>query len=274
MDFHLFGELPPEIRAEIWKLSLPEVEPEVCIVPSTCDTPQSLLVYTAFPVLMHVCHESRQFVQNSRLSGINLMRPRSAIDTIDFPVPFRPYQPELDTLFCQNQGPASLEDIASEDDFEHVIQETRHLAIPGEKEFLDLVAWVLTFYFPKLETLSVVVGDPSNGSCFGSYFDTPKTRCKLRQINAGGTHIYKVDVKDLDGTQTWDPSHLSRCMAEYTQELEKIIEECFNDMDRTLRRAHRWWNRESKTFRRVQYLTQTFVEYEAGSTFRLESIFS
>ncbi|KXH43822.1 hypothetical protein CSAL01_03984 [Colletotrichum salicis] len=274
MHFHLFGELPPEIRAEIWKLSLPEVEPEVCIVESSCDTPQSLLVYTAFPALMHVCHESRQFVQNSRLSDIKFTRPDSATDKIEFFVPFRHYQPEMDTLFCQNQGPASLEDIASEEDFEHVLQETRHLAIPGEKEFLDLVAWVLTFYFPKLETLSVVVKNPSHDSCFGSYFDAPKTRCKLRQVSAEDTHTYTVDVKDLDGSETWDPSHLSKSMREYTQELEKIIEECFNDMDVTLRRAHRWWNRESKTFKRVQYLTQTFVEYETGSAFRLAKALS
>ncbi|KAK1978502.1 hypothetical protein LZ30DRAFT_598993, partial [Colletotrichum cereale] len=70
MEFHLFGELPPEIRALIWLLALPEDEPEVCIVQPACNTPQSLIVYTAFPVLMHVCHESRQFVQNPRLSGI------------------------------------------------------------------------------------------------------------------------------------------------------------------------------------------------------------
>ncbi|OHE94756.1 hypothetical protein CORC01_09973 [Colletotrichum orchidophilum] len=62
---------------------------------------------------MHVCHESRQFVQNSMLSGIEFKRPDSAIDTVNFSVPFRPYQPDLDTLFCQNQGPASLEDISA-----------------------------------------------------------------------------------------------------------------------------------------------------------------
>ncbi|OHE94755.1 hypothetical protein CORC01_09972 [Colletotrichum orchidophilum] len=56
-------------------------------------------------------------------------------------------------------------------------------------------------------------------------------------------------------------------MREYTQELEKIIEECFDSMDRRLRKAHRWWKREAKTFRRVQYLTQTFIEYKAEGTF-------
>ncbi|GKT61979.1 hypothetical protein ColTof4_02393 [Colletotrichum tofieldiae] len=269
MEFHLFGDLPPEIRALIWNFSLPEDEPEVCIPQPTCDTPQSLVVYTAFPVLMHVCYESRQFVQNSRLSGINFISSGSSAIAAGCPAPFRSFRPELDILFCQNKGPAALDDVSGEDELEPILQETRHLAISGEKEYINLVAWVLLFYFPKLETLSVVVGDPSLDSCFESYFDAPKTRCKLRRISDEHARSTIWGAKKAVDVGIWEPVHLSDCMVQYTGELEKLMAECLEDMDRTIRKSHQWWDDEAKAIRKVKYLTQTFVEYEADGLFRL-----
>ncbi|KAK1674711.1 hypothetical protein BDP55DRAFT_666013 [Colletotrichum godetiae] len=66
-SFEKFPHLPVELRQAIWRFSLPDKdEPEVCVVTYLSrDT-----VYTAFSVLMHVCQDSRHFVQNSKASGI------------------------------------------------------------------------------------------------------------------------------------------------------------------------------------------------------------
>ncbi|TQN72966.1 hypothetical protein CSHISOI_02479 [Colletotrichum shisoi] len=269
MTFHTFGDLPPEIRVLIWAFSLPESEPEVCIAQPTGDAPHSLVVYTAFPVIMHVCHEARQFVQNTRLSGIDFASSGSAYTTAGCPVPFRPFRPELDTLFCQNTGPAALEDISSEDDLEPILQETRHLAISGKREYINLVAWVLLFYFPKLETLSVVVGDPSLDTCFESYFDAPNTRCKLRRISDEHARSTVLGARKPIDLGVWEPIYISDCMEQFTRQLETLMMECFEGMDRVVRKSHQWWDNKAKTVRKVKYLTQTFVEYEEDGLFRL-----
>ncbi|WYZ46298.1 hypothetical protein EsH8_IX_000523 [Colletotrichum jinshuiense] len=268
MTFHLFGDLPPEIRAAIWKLSLPEDEPEVCIAQSTSDTSQCMVVYTAYPVLMHVCRESRHFVQHFNLSGIRFTTPETTCVQVRCPVPFRSFRPDLDTLFCQNRGPAAVEDL-SDNISEPILDETLHLAITGEKEYLDLVAWVITFYFPKLETLSVVVDDPSRQCCFDTYFEAPTKRCKLRRISDKHSNMTSIiGANKLADTGTWEPICLADCMAEYTQELEKIVTECFESMDTTLRELHKWWNHESRSIKKLKYLTETFIEYEADGLFR------
>ncbi|KAK1596449.1 uncharacterized protein LY79DRAFT_65100 [Colletotrichum navitas] len=260
MEFHLFGDFPPEIRVLIWQFAIPENEPEVCIVQPACDTPQSLLVYTAFPVLMHVCHESRQLVQNSRLSGINFISSKSANSTAGCLVPSRRFRPELDTLFCPIGGPAALEDISSQDELESILQETRYLAVSGKKEYINLLAWILLFHFPKLETLSVVVGDMSPDSCFESCFDAPKTRCKLSRISGEPAWSMVRGAKQSVDVGVPGPVHFSDCMGHYTHELEKLMAECVEDMERTIRKSHPWWDNESNAVRKVKYSVQAFVE--------------
>ncbi|KAK2000113.1 hypothetical protein LX36DRAFT_668941 [Colletotrichum falcatum] len=200
MEFHLFGVFPPEVRELIWRLALPEDEPEVCIVQPACDTPQSLIVYTAFPVLMH---------------------------------------------------------------------ETRHLAVSGQKEYINLLAWILLFYFPKLETLSVVVNDLSVDSCFESHFDAPKARCKLRIISGEPTMSVIMGAKKSVDVRISGPVHLSGCMENYTHELEKYMVEYVEDMDRTKRKSHQWWDMESNAVRTVKYSIQAFAEYKADGAFSL-----
>ncbi|KAK2041557.1 hypothetical protein LZ31DRAFT_625542 [Colletotrichum somersetense] len=269
MDFNLFGKFPPEIRALLWQYALPEDEPEVCIVQPACDTLQSLLVHTAFPVLMHVCHESRQFVLNSRLSGINFISPEAASSTAGCLVPFRLFRPDLDTLFCPVAGPAALEDISSQDELEPILQETRHLAVTGKKEHINLLAWILLFYFPKLETLSVVANGLSLGACFESPFDAPKTRCKLQRISGGPARSMIRGAKKFVNAGSSGPVHFSDCMENYANELENLMAECVEDMDRTIRKSHPWWDNETNAVRKVKYLVQAFVEYTADGAFGL-----
>ncbi|KAF5492017.1 hypothetical protein CGCS363_v010939 [Colletotrichum siamense] len=90
--------LPPEIRAMVWKFSLPDDVPEVCIFqkPSIFATSvfSTLVVDTAFPALVHVCRETRYFVFNTKISGI----PFRYSDLAGCDTPYRPFRNELDTL--------------------------------------------------------------------------------------------------------------------------------------------------------------------------------
>ncbi|WDK17322.1 hypothetical protein CGRA01v4_08605 [Colletotrichum graminicola] len=267
MEFHLFGDFPPEIRALIWQFAIPKDEPEVCIVQPACDTPQSLLVHPALPVLMHVCHESRQLVQNSRLSGINFISSKSANSTAGYLVPFRLFRPELDILFCPIGGPAALEEISSQDELESILRETRHLAVSGKKEYINLLAWILLFHFPKLETLSVVVGGLSLDSCFESYFDAPKTRCELRRISGEPSWSMNRGAKKSVDIRVPGPVNFSGYIEHYTHELEKLMAESVDDMERTIRKSHPWWDNESNAVRKVKYSVQAFMECTVDGIF-------
>ncbi|KAH9238022.1 hypothetical protein K456DRAFT_1721613 [Colletotrichum gloeosporioides 23] len=90
--------LPPEIRAMVWKFSLPDDVPEVCVFqkPSIYATSvfSTLVVDTAFPALVHVCRETRYFVFNTKISGISFRYS----DLAGCDTPYRPFRNELDTL--------------------------------------------------------------------------------------------------------------------------------------------------------------------------------
>ncbi|KAK2018157.1 hypothetical protein LZ32DRAFT_687880 [Colletotrichum eremochloae] len=183
-------------------------------------------------------------------------------------VPSRLFRPELDTLFCQIGG-ATLENITGEDELEPILQETRHLAVSGKKEYINLLAWILLFYFPKLETLSVIVDDLSPDSCFKSYFEAPKTRCKLRRIPGESARAIIRGAKKSVDVGIPGPVHLFNCMRNYTYELEKLMAEHVEDMDSATRNSHQWWDNESNTVRKIKYSIQLFVEYTVDGAFRL-----
>lgn len=96
-----FGNLPIEIQYKIWSLAVPDDEAEVCVA----DGPYGdyyvgrppngyLCVYTAYPVPMHICRESRIFAKNTALSGARFRKS----DRAGFAVPYRAFRPDLDTL--------------------------------------------------------------------------------------------------------------------------------------------------------------------------------
>ncbi len=100
-----FNALPLEIKEAIWQLALAAVvdHPEICIAwpiksshYNRISTP--LLVDTAFPVLMHVCGQWRDFVLSSfkrPASPIKLRFSRLA----NCQVPYRPFRPATDILY-------------------------------------------------------------------------------------------------------------------------------------------------------------------------------
>lgn len=109
-SFHAFANLPAEIRLKIWYHSVPDDEPEVCLlwpatVPSTnirderamipC---QPLTVDVPFPAAMHVCREARCAVQDTQRSGVRFRASEGA----GCPTPFRLFHPDLDILYLND----------------------------------------------------------------------------------------------------------------------------------------------------------------------------
>ncbi|KAI0484518.1 hypothetical protein GGR56DRAFT_28374 [Xylariaceae sp. FL0804] len=104
--FSNFSALPPELRHIIWAFALPPDVPELHVLqvhkirPTTAspsasgmdmDEPCVPLVHTAYPVLMHVCHESRRIA----VSQTDLRQSPEARCL----VPVRRFRPDLDVLY-------------------------------------------------------------------------------------------------------------------------------------------------------------------------------
>ncbi|KAI5927931.1 hypothetical protein F4810DRAFT_705828 [Camillea tinctor] len=124
--FTRFTSLPPEIRYMIYDLALPPDVPELYIlqadkIPPTNittttttttnnpgtpqDAPQRPTVYTAYPVLMHVSREARQFAQSRtclRPHYYPSPSPSPTASSSSCPlllVPYRLFRPDLDVLY-------------------------------------------------------------------------------------------------------------------------------------------------------------------------------
>ncbi|KAH6850082.1 hypothetical protein B0I37DRAFT_370664 [Chaetomium sp. MPI-CAGE-AT-0009] len=178
--FTVFGALPLELRQLIWHLALPDDEPEVFVLEPAHidrlgqDVPRKpWTVDTAFPTLMHTCHESREYVRNH--SGICFRSPAEA----DCEVPYRPFRPELDTLFWDETryyNPFSP-------DHGIWLSQVRHLAIPSANTYVGqyMTECILGDY-PSLQSISVVFADSTNYNRLEGTFVEPGRRRKLRHI--------------------------------------------------------------------------------------------
>lgn len=165
MEFPGFTNLYTEIRQLIWAFSLPtddEVEPQVCMPGYPCYTYKfpgrsntegntSLSVHLPFPVAMYICHESRKFVLNSKLSGIYFRYHAS--DKLRLPC--RRFRPDIATLYWTCLHPLS-ELIPSEE--YAVLKEVRSLAVAGT--VASTKHWRYLSEFPSLERHCMVVPVP------------------------------------------------------------------------------------------------------------------
>lgn len=181
-------------------------EPEVCLMwpvnlceryegPESTMPSQPFVVDTAFPVAMHVCRESGALVQNSTLSGV-LFRSSTLAGC---PVPFRHYDPELDTMYWGSENIAELarNAIALPDIFL-----VTSIAIEVQWGFrLDLsLIDTLGDTMSDLKTLSLVLPDSTDNNrrreSFVRHdaFKQPSRRCKLRTIDPHKQPIIHIDT--------------------------------------------------------------------------------
>lgn len=176
----------------IWKLALPthdEVESEVCVLGDRGAThimgeapgqegKAKLTVYMAFPVLIHVCHESRAFVQNSKISDIHF-RHHPTEDNCE--VPFRLFRPDIDTLYWDISKRLS-KSIPHEE--YSIVKKVRFLAV-SQKMFhqhMALLTKSILTELSNLEELGVVDQLGPRILLYPSFPVQAPRRAKLRNI--------------------------------------------------------------------------------------------
>ncbi|ODA80987.1 hypothetical protein RJ55_03947 [Drechmeria coniospora] len=195
MDFVRFRSLPTEIREVIWLLSLPADEPEVCLMwpvnlfereegPASMRPSRPFIVDTAFPAMMHVCHESRVLAQDSKRSRVRFRWSIAAA----CPVPFRHYRPDLDTMYF---GAENLHPILRSSDLDDQLSDVKSVAFDIH-ECLRHEIHVIDFIrqeFGSLQTLSFVLADSTGEKKIDDFgrpecvaFRQPSRWCKLQQI--------------------------------------------------------------------------------------------
>lgn len=191
-----FNRAPREVKEAIWKFTLPDDEPEVCIMWPLRSQGFSqiigpFLVDTAFPVLMHVCREWRAFTLPPP-SGVRFRRSRLT----GCQVPYRHYRPEMDALFVSAANAMfTLQAMAKDSRRGDVAAAVpnpgfwltlRHLAVepPVFGEAHEWLPELVFRYSPDLRKVSVVF--PSLRKPRWEFLHPPSRRCKLRRIDEAG----------------------------------------------------------------------------------------
>ncbi|KAI0900127.1 hypothetical protein F4806DRAFT_455079 [Annulohypoxylon nitens] len=264
MSFH---DLPYELRIIIWELSLPEDTQEVCIpwpmqeeeateipLPGLISRRKFLepfLVDTAFPVLMHICHESREFAK-SRL------RFRHSL-VAGCPVPFRAFDPELDIMYYSRVRPPIGRDDGKWGDFPDGL---RHLAVDLHtlRDGRDFFEVFQSHY--HLQTITCVLPAPGAIVLTAARFRPPFRRCRLVPVEqpTGGSQSHFIHVDG--GTYRRMTS-----ITGFLREVRDHINACFlqfigvGGLMRPLFRPR--WDAETLEYD-FALLPQTFEEYRGG----------
>ncbi|KAF9885247.1 hypothetical protein FE257_000607 [Aspergillus nanangensis] len=181
--------LPFEIRSMIWGYSLPQDVPEVCIGwPTYLKGDQQLqepyLVDTAFPVLMHICRETRQFVLSPPPKSSHFAPRFRFSKEAGCKVPYRHFRPELDKFYITNGQYDHMFQIY---EFNHeIMHQCVHLAI-------EMAIWSASSYWfndfvfkhmQNIKTISIVFpsSDSDRYTFDNNVFQPPTRRCRLVEI--------------------------------------------------------------------------------------------
>lgn len=181
--------LPVEIRSMIWVHSLPEDVPEVCIGwPTYLHGNQQLqepyLVDTAFPVLMHICRETREFVLLPPTQYSHFAPRFRFSKEAGCRVPYRHFCPKLDTFYITNW---QYDQVFRMYDFNHeVMRQSIHLAV-------EMVLWSASSYWfsdfifkhmQNIKTISIVFpsSDSERYNFDDNVFQPPTRRCRLVEM--------------------------------------------------------------------------------------------
>lgn len=213
-SFHLFGQLPPELRLQIWETAAFDPPPRICsfdknmqrgFITGTLDCGDpSTLVVSDYPSLRYVCQESRQVaLKYSAIAGWTIPGATH---------PSRRYDPRRDSLYIDNGLGRSFEldrlfnsknhgeiDVPNASAATRV-RHTRHIVIPlgllmltahasrqdikNDKDFEYSFVADLVRLFPRLEEITVAfsqmdVADTVASRLSGSRWKLPERPCKL-----------------------------------------------------------------------------------------------
>lgn len=183
-------QLPCELRNMIWHEAMPYEISETCILlQASSSTAQQKLsscypctVDTAFPVLMHICHETREFA-SKRLQ----FRYSTAARTM---VPFRTFRPELDVLYVH--GTQSLSSLRYLE--EPILKQVRRLAVGCWRPLCAATASrpasaaCIFGVFPQVESISIVLPSSKQLPSWQKLYPSPPIgRFRLEPFYTGCT---------------------------------------------------------------------------------------
>ncbi|KAF9869541.1 hypothetical protein CkaCkLH20_12934 [Colletotrichum karsti] len=283
--FTRFGDLPVEVRLQIWRLSMPiEDEQEICVMPRDLlprdqDIDRDILpflrytshlaVYTAFPVLMHVCNESRAFVKDSKRSGVNFKNVPDGRGSF-FPVPSRKFRPDLDILYLppfayhdDNTNLVALYNIIQKPDVKDFLARLRYVAV-AHSEIPDFVAHHIIEHCYSLQNLSIVFAHTAQQGNWDHMFEAPGGRCKLQALaenpeeNTLSPWQQQVSFEELES-----PSPGQQFLAEYCAKLNEAGEEAFPKIYRNGPEEYLGdqWDHHFNYFMGFSIQAVTFIEY-------------
>ncbi|KAI1764274.1 hypothetical protein GGR53DRAFT_328445 [Hypoxylon sp. FL1150] len=263
--FTKFNELPTELRFMVWRFSLPDDIPEICIPWPMEEAPvprgselesrrpkflEPFLVDTGFSVLMHVCRESRE-------AAISYTRFRYS-PVAGCPVPFRAFRPDLDILYVSVSRPPS--DITSIPRWGQY-PAARHLALDLHSIKDGSCLWILVGS-PLLDVRSLTCVLSASNTILDTAprFRPPVRRCRLRAPQpADGEHSNFIYVdRGYDRRMKGLNRYLEEVRDYMGAEFAEILE-ATTIPEEYLRR----WNAADCRFD-IDICAKTFEEYRGG----------
>lgn len=253
----------------IWGYSFPEDEPEVCIGWPTYiwgyqKLQEPYLVDTAFPVLMHICRETRQFVLSPPAQYAHLAPRFRFSKEADCKVPYRHFRPEFDTIYFTNW---QYDQLLRLYEFNHeILRQSVHLAV-------EMVLWSSSgFWFAEfvfkhmqnIKTISVVLpsSDSDRHNFDNDVFQPPTRRCRLVELK---------QPEEMTGTALMPAStrgRLSPAVASVQAWIdfrwEVIVERAFVDWANAEEELYHGdaWDRQSESFVGVTHAPFVFGQFK------------
>ncbi|GAB1317152.1 hypothetical protein MFIFM68171_07362 [Madurella fahalii] len=214
-----------------------------------------MTVDTGFPALMHVCHESRDFVmKHSRLRFRSSREARCK-------VPFGPFRFELDTVFWNQDLLPYLWSPFYTTNHGRWLSQLRHLAIASSRAFRGQhVTDCIIRRCLELRSLSVVFSDSSDDNWAMSRFVEPERRHKLRRIHPDRARVMTV----LRDAMWCDPEHritLEGFLMLFCDEINAHGESMSEPHEACVGQA---WSIQSDSSADLSCFAQTFVEWRRG----------
>ncbi|KAI0127569.1 hypothetical protein BJ170DRAFT_378831 [Xylariales sp. AK1849] len=247
-----FSKLPLELKAMIWRPVMPDNVSEVAMLTGSLpvdDGPAAhVVIYTAYPVLMHVCREWRAYAisqtvfRYSQLAGMD--------------VPSRPFRPDIDVLYLSvgDFPPSWLNGEEHAPAVRHVATEP-HLFLSYGVRTIPLFT-----YFKHLETISVVLPSSSGHHLLTDTSPVPTRRCRLRHINTSAMG----DIAQLSIAPMGDPATGTVTRKMTVSKYLNLVAHLVHNMLNYLRATHEGeesQGRDPSTVEHFGVLAQTFVEY-------------
>ncbi|KAI1379593.1 hypothetical protein F4677DRAFT_337507 [Hypoxylon crocopeplum] len=276
--FTRFSSLPEHVRARIWKFSLPEDTPEVCIPWPLEEDParfafgqvlvnppavawtkllEPLLVDTPFPVAMHVSRESRHTAKCNTRFRYSLVA--------GCPVPFRAFRPDFDILYINICRPITDDDDSVYPKWGRYPKGTRHIALDLHSMRSGKHLHHLTSL--AIETISCVLTDTDAPIMDVAHrFRPPTRRCRLREFDVSD---YSQDIW-VNPTLMWRGGEkgVRRYLDEVGRSLNKeyvenVMDKAGNFCNYIPEVMKEKWDAKKKKIK-IEFFAKTFEEYRGG----------